>query len=54
MTARDQLIELHMRNRLETSSKDTTGTAMAVVAADLMIAQYGSAEKALAALQKTY
>lgn len=47
MTARDDLLQLHMDNRAQTSTRDTTGAAMAEAATEIAIARYGSAKAAL-------
>ena len=47
-TPRDELIDIYMNNRAQTSTRDTTGAAMAIAAADVMIAECGSPEAALA------
>jgi hypothetical protein len=48
MTARDELLAIFMARRPQTATRDTTGAIMAERATDRMIAECGSAEKALA------
>ena len=52
MTADEKLLRFFLDRRARTSTRDTTGAAMAERAAIDAIAQYGSAEAALAAVQK--
>jgi hypothetical protein len=50
MSPEDKLLRFFMARRAQTSTRDTTGAAMAEVATQDAIAEYGSAEAALAAV----